>query len=36
MPKFTPKPGQNWGVEVNELDENGNPFHGTNGKVLKV
>jgi hypothetical protein len=36
MPKFTPKPGRNWGIEVNELDENGNPFHGTDGKVLKV
>ena len=36
MTKFTPKVGQNWGVEVNELDENGKPVHGMDGKVLKV
>ena len=36
MPKFTPKVGKNWGVEVDELDEDCNPVHGTNGKVLKM
>jgi hypothetical protein len=36
MPKFTPKVGHNWGVEVNELDKNCNLIHSTDGKVLKV
>jgi hypothetical protein len=36
MPKFTPKVGHNWGVEVKELDEDGKPVHGTDRKVLKV
>jgi hypothetical protein len=36
MPKFTPKPGHNWGVEVKELDEDGKPVHDTDGTVLKV
>ena len=36
MPKFAPKVGNNWGVEVDEMDENCNPVHGTDGKVLKM
>ena len=36
MPKFIPAIGKNWGVEVNELDEDCNVVHGTNGKVLKM
>lgn len=36
MPKFTPKVGQNWGVKVNKIDENGNLIHDTDGKVLKI
>jgi hypothetical protein len=32
MPKFTLKLGCNWGVEVNELDEDGKPVYGTDGK----
>ena len=36
MPKFTPKLGNNWSVEVVELDEDCNIVHGTNGKVLKT
>jgi hypothetical protein len=36
MPKFTPAIGKNWGVEVDELDEDCNVVHGTNGKVLKM
>jgi hypothetical protein len=36
MPKFTPTAGKNWGVEVDELDEDCNVVHGTDGKVLKM
>lgn len=36
MPKFTPKPGHNWDVEVPELDENCNTMHGSDRKVLKM
>ena len=36
MPMKTPKEGQNWGIKVNEMDEDGNLVHGTDGKVLKV
>src|ERR1700692_4909934 len=36
MPKFAPKLGKNWGVTVNELDEDCNLVHRTNGKVLKI
>jgi hypothetical protein len=36
MPKFTPKVGRNWGVKVDELDEDCNTIHGTDGKVLKI
>lgn len=36
MPKFTLKDGRNWGVEVDELDKDCNPVHGTDGKVLKI
>jgi hypothetical protein len=35
MPKFTPAAGKNWGVEVDELDEDCNVVHGTDGKVLR-
>src|ERR1700692_3826103 len=36
MPKFTLKLGHNWGVEVNELDEDAKPVYSTDGKILKV
>ena len=36
MPKFTPAIGKNWGVEVDEVDEDCNVVHGTNSKVLKM
>jgi hypothetical protein len=36
MPKFTLKLGNNWGVTVNEFDEDCNLVHGTDGKVLKT
>jgi hypothetical protein len=36
MPKFTPKFGWNWGVEVAKLDEDCNTVHGMDGKVLKT
>jgi hypothetical protein len=36
MPKFTPKLGKNWGVEVVELDEDCNIVHGADGKVLRT
>jgi len=36
MPMKTPKEGRNWGIKVNEMDEDGNLVHGTDGKVLKV
>jgi len=36
MPKFMPKLGKNWGVEVVELDEDCNIVHGADGKVLRT
>jgi hypothetical protein len=36
MPKFTPKLGNNWGVEVVELNEDCKIVHETDGKVLKT
>ncbi|KIM75545.1 hypothetical protein PILCRDRAFT_798871 [Piloderma croceum F 1598] len=36
MPKFTPKLGKNWGVEVVELDEDCNIVHGTERKVFRM
>lgn len=36
MPKFTPKEGKNWGVEVKMVGEDGKPVHGPDGKVLKT
>jgi hypothetical protein len=36
MPNFMPAVGKNWGVEVDEVDEDCNVVHGTDGKVLKT
>ena len=36
MPKFTPKDGKNWLVEVNMVRTNGQPVHGPNGKIQKT
>lgn len=36
MPKFTPKIGTNWGIEVNARDEQGNIRHGEDGKPLRT
>jgi hypothetical protein len=36
MPKFTPKDGKNWGVEVNLTGNNGKPVYGTDGKIVKT
>ena len=36
MPKFTPKEGCNWGIEVTRRDANGNTIHGPDGKPLKT
>ena len=36
MPKFTPKPGTNWGPEANMISENGKPIHSPDGKVAKI
>jgi hypothetical protein len=36
MPKFMPKLGNNWGLEVFKLDEDCNIVHGTDGMVLKM
>jgi transposase len=36
MPKFTPKHGSNWGIEVTKRDENGKPLYLPNGTVEKV
>ena len=35
MPKNTSKVEKNWGVEVNQRDENGKPIFGSDGKILK-
>jgi hypothetical protein len=35
MPKFTPKPGTNWGIEVPQRDAAGNVVHNANGSVTK-
>ena len=35
MPKFTPKPGKNWGVETNVIGADGKPVYGADGKLLK-
>jgi hypothetical protein len=36
MPKFTPKLGNNWDVEMTKLDPNCNPVYGSDEKLLKV
>jgi hypothetical protein len=36
MPKFTPKPGSNWGIEVTHRDVNGKPIYLPNGSLEKV
>jgi len=36
MPKFTPKEGTNWGVEVTERDAAGKPIFGSDGKQKKI
>lgn len=36
MPKNIPKPGTNWGIEVNKRGEDGKIVHGADGKPLKV
>ncbi len=36
MPKFTPAPGNNWGIEVSKRDANGKVEHGLNGKPIKI
>jgi hypothetical protein len=36
MPKNTPTEGKNWGVMVDELDEDCNMVHGHDGKVQKM
>jgi len=35
MPKFTPKPGKNWGVETHVVGVDGKPVYGVDGKLLK-
>ena len=35
MPKFTPKPGKNWGVDTNVIVVDGKPVYGADGKLLK-
>jgi hypothetical protein len=35
MPKFTPKPGTNWGVEVSKCDDAGNLVYNPDGSVAK-
>jgi hypothetical protein len=35
MPKFTPKPGTNWGIKVPKRDAAGNVVHNTDGSVAK-
>jgi hypothetical protein len=36
MPKFMPKEGNNWGVEVTAPNQNGGIIHGTDRKPLKI
>ena len=36
MPKFTPKPGTNWGIEVTKRGPDGKTEYGRDGKPLKV
>src|SRR4051794_33611186 len=36
MPKHTPKPGSNWGVEVNARSPNGQQIYGPDGKPCKI
>ena len=36
MPKNTPKPGTNWGIEVKKCKPDGQIEHGSNGKPLKI
>lgn len=36
MPKKTPKPGTNWGIEVTKRGADGKVEHGLNGKPLKI
>jgi hypothetical protein len=36
MPKFTPKEGCNWGIEVMKWDENCNAIYASNGKPVKI
>ena len=36
MPKFTPKEGSNWGVEVTHCGPDGKIIYGTNGKPAKI
>ena len=35
MPKNILRVEKNWGVEVNQCDENGKPIYGSDGKILK-
>lgn len=35
MPKNTPKPGTNWGVEITVKDDSGNIIYGSDGKPKK-
>jgi transposase len=35
MPKYTPKPGTNWGIEVSKRDVNGNLEYNTDGSIKK-
>jgi len=36
MPKFMPKEGTNWGVEITARNQDGKIIHGSDGKPLKV
>ena len=36
MPKNTSNLDRNWGVKVNQRDQNGKPVYGSNGKILKT
>ena len=36
MPKSTSKAEKNWGVEVNQRNENGRPMYGCARKILKM
>ena len=35
MPKFTLKPGKNWGVDTNVIGVDGKLVYGADGKLLK-